>query len=175
MIDILRTRRSVRRYEKRPVDPGALAVIEEALLRCPSSRGFDPWTFLLVDDPDVLSRLSLAKEHGSDFLKSAALGIVICGDESRSDVWVEDCAIAAIVAQLTAQSLGLGSCWIQIRKRPHSPKKSAEEYVREILAIPAGLRVASIVSMGYPAESKQPKPRTGLDYGKIYRNQYGAS
>jgi nitroreductase len=128
--------------------------------------------FVFVDDPDLLRLLAQAKEHGSSFLKDAALGIVVCGDEIKSDVWVEDCSIASIVAQLTAQFLGLGSCWIQIRKRPHSQEKTAEEYIREILGIPQHLNVESIISIGYPAETKKPIPAEQLESAKIRYNKY---
>jgi hypothetical protein len=47
------------------------------------------------------------------------IGIVVCGDRTQSDVWIEDCSIASILAQMASQSLGLGSCWIQVRNRMH--------------------------------------------------------
>ena len=172
MIDILRTRRSIRKYEKKAIHKESLEVLKEALLRCPSSRGINPWMFVFVDDPELLKLLAQAKEHGSSFLKDAALGIVVCGDETKSDVWVEDCSIASIVAQLTAQSLGLGSCWIQIRKRPHSQNKAAEEYIQELLGIPQHLKVESIISIGFPAESKKPIPQEKLEIEKIRYNRY---
>ena len=172
MIEILRSRRSIRKYEKRPIDERSLETLKEALLRCPSSRGINPWTFIFVDDADLLAGLSKAKEHGSGFLKNAALAIVVCGDESDSDVWVEDCSIAAIVAHLTAHSLGLGSCWIQIRNRAHSTEKTAEKYVRELLGIPSNLRVESIISIGFPGENKTPLPAEKLQFEKIKYNRY---
>ena len=49
MIEILRTRRSIRKYEKKPVDEKLVAILKEALLRCPSSRGINPWTFVFVE------------------------------------------------------------------------------------------------------------------------------
>ncbi len=107
MIDILRTRRSIRKYENNPVDQGSVDVLKEALLRCPSSRGINPWTFIFVDDADVIDKLARSKAQGSAFLKDAPLAIVVCGDEAKSDVWVEDCSIASIVAHLTAHSLRL--------------------------------------------------------------------
>ncbi len=173
MIDILRTRRSVRNFEKKPIGLQSLDVMKEALLRCPSSRNSTPWTFIFVDDPDTLLRLSQAREQGSGFLKGAALAIVICGDESKSDVWVEDCAIAATVVQLTAHALGLGSCWTQVRRRPHSAEKSAGEYVRETLGIPKALHVECMIGIGYPADDR--KDAKELDYGKIRHNRYGES
>jgi nitroreductase len=172
MIDILRERRSIRKYEKRAIHKESLEILKEALLRCPTSRGINPWMFVFVDDPGLLELLAKAKEHGSSFLKDAALGIVVCGDEIKSDVWVEDCSIASIVVQLTAQSLGLGSCWIQIRKRPHSQDRTAEEYIQETLGIPQHMKVESIISIGYPAESKKPIPREKLEFEKIRYNKF---
>ena len=170
MIELLRSRRSVRRYEKRAVGGEHIEILKEALLRCPSYRGINPWTFVFVDDPDLLLGLSKAKEHGSSFIKEAALAVVVCGDEEKSDVWVEDCSIASIVAHLTAHSLGLGSCWIQIRNRPHGRGETAEEYLRELLDLPTGLMVEAIVAIGYTAEHPSPIPKERLDYGKIVRN-----
>ena len=174
MIDLLRTRRSIRKYEKKAISKELLDVLKEALLRCPSSRGINPWIFVFVDDAGLLNQLAMVKEHGSSFLKNAALGIVVCGDETKSDVWVEDCSIVSIVVQLVAQSSGLGSCWIQIRKRAHSPDKTAEEYVQKILGIPTHLKIESIISIGYPAETKKPIPQANLKFEKIHYNQYTA-
>lgn len=172
MIETLRKRRSIRKYQETAINSQALEVIKEALLRSPSSRGINPWTFIFVDQKELLRRLSQAKEQGAQFVKDAALAIVVCGDETKSDVWVEDCSIAAIVVQLAAQSLGLGSCWSQIRNRSHSKEKSAEKYIQELLHIPENLRVLSIVSIGVPAETKTPIAKEQLDYTKIHYNAY---
>jgi nitroreductase len=173
MIETLRTRRSIRKYEKRAIDEASLGVLREALLRCPTSMGKNPWTFIFVDDPKLLEGLSQAKEQGSQFLKGAALGIVVLGDETKTDVWVEDCSIASIVVQLAAQSLGLGSCWIQVRNRAHAGGKTAEEYIQGLLGIPGHMRVECIVSIGHPAETKTPAQADRLEYGKIHYNRYG--
>lgn len=175
MIDILRSRRSIRKYVKKAIDRESLKLIEEALLRSPSSRGVNPWRFILVDDPELLEQLSEAKQHGSQFLKGAALGIVVCADEAESDVWIEDCSVASIVAQLVAHSLGLGSCWIQIRNRFHSSGITAEDYIRGLLSIPEGAKILSIISIGYPAEAKPHVPEERLEQAKIMRNRYTAS
>ncbi len=172
MIEILRQRRSIRKYQARAIGAQELEVIKEALLRSPSSRGINPWTFIFVDGKDLLQKLSKAKEHGSEFVKDAALAVVVCGDESKSDVWIEDCSIASIVAHLTAQSLGLGSCWSQIRNRMHSKEESAENYVQQLLRLPKNLKVLSIIALGVPAESKTPIARDQLDYAKILFNSY---
>jgi nitroreductase len=172
MIDLLRSRRSVRKYEDRAIEEQHVETLKEALLRCPSSRGIKAWTFVFVDDRELLSMLSRAKEQGSAFLATAGLGIVVCGDETKSDVWVEDCSIASVVAHLTAHSLGLGSCWIQIRNRAHSKEKTAEQFIQELLGLPTSLKVEAIVSVGYPAENLAPVSKEQLDYVKITHNGF---
>jgi nitroreductase len=90
MIELLRKRRSIRKFTEEQVDPETVKLLVEALLRAPSSRGNDPWEFIVVDAKELLSGLSRAKEHGSEFLKEAPLAIVVCADSTRSDVWIEN-------------------------------------------------------------------------------------
>jgi nitroreductase len=172
MIELLRKRRSIRKYTEEKIDPEPVEVLIEALLRAPSSRGINPWEFVVVDDRELLSSLSHAKKHGAEFLKNAPLAIVVCADSTRSDVWIEDCSIASIIVQLTAVSLGLGSCWAQIRNRMHDSGIPAEEYVRELLGIPKHFTVESIIGIGHPAEIKKPIPARDLQYEKVKRNRY---
>ena len=167
MIERLRARRSIRKYEDKKIEPEQVEILKESLLRSPSSRDFKPWEFVLVHDRDVLLQLSRAKPHGAGFLKDAALGVVICGDENKSDVWVEDCSIAAILVQMTALSLGLGSCWIQIRKRSHETGIPSEQYIQKQLGLPDNLKVECIISLGYPAEKKRGIPKEHLAFGQL--------
>jgi nitroreductase len=172
MIDLLRKRRSIRKYTGKAVDKESLGLLIEALLRSPSSLNNRPWEFIIVDNPELLSKLSKAKEYGAGFLEKATLGIVICADSTKSDVWVEDCSIASILVQLTAESLGLGNCWIQIRKRNYSENKTSEKYIQEILGIPEHINVLSIISIGWPDETRKPVPKNSLDYGKVRYNYF---
>lgn len=173
MIELVRKRRSIRSYSGEPIERSTLDLLVETVLRAPSSRNINPCEFIVVDDAGLLQQLSTAKHHGSNFLKGAAAGIVVCADETKSDVWVEDCSIAAILVQMVAQPLGLGSCWIQIRKRPHGPGTSAEAYVQGLLGLPGHLRVACIISLGHPAEKRRPLAASQLQYGKVAHNRYG--
>lgn len=170
--DLVEQRRSIRRFKSDPVERMKIDRLIETALRSPSSRGFNPWRFVVVDDPAMLAQLSCAKPHGAAFLREAPLGIVVLGDAETSDVWVEDCSIAAILIQLGAQALGLGSCWIQIRRREHDKTTSSDEYVRELLSIPENLKVASILAIGYPAEEKPPHPAASLELEKVHLNHY---
>lgn len=172
MIDLLRKRRSIRVYEDRKIESEKIEILKEALVRSPSSRSINPWEFIFVDEKELLQILSQAKEHGSEFLEDAALGIVVCGDEKQSDVWIEDCSIASILVQMVAQSIGLGSCWVQIRNRLHNKDTTSEEYVQKLLGIPKNMKVESIISLGYPAEKKIGVPKEKLPFKKIRMNGY---
>ncbi|MDI6447453.1 nitroreductase family protein [Anaerobaca lacustris] len=172
MIDLLRDRRSIRRYLDRQIEAEKIELLREAALRAPSSRKIDPCEFIFVDDRATLEKLAACKPHGAAFLNGAALGIVICGDDTRSDVCVEDCSIASILIQMAAQSVGLGSCWIQVRKRMHDDHLSAEQYMQTLLGIPDHVRVESIVAVGYPAEHRTPLPAEELKTSKVHLNRF---
>jgi len=147
-IDLLRSRRSIRQFEKRPVEKAKIDLLVEAALRSPSSRGFNPWEFIVVDNPELIDRLS--------------------------DVWVEDVSIAAIILHLAATDLGLGSCWIQLRKRDRDATQTAGEYAAEVLGLPKGMEVSSIMAIGYPAQHPKPHPNESLLRNKVSVNGYGA-
>ena len=172
MIAVLQSRRSIRQYDTKSIEKEKLATLKEAVLRSPSSRGNQPWHFIFIEDRGLIEGLARSKEHGSQFLAGAPLAIIVCADENKSDVWIEDCSIATTIAHLTAHSLGLGSCWIQIRKRPHDMHRTAESYIKDLLSLPDHLSVATILAVGYPAEEKRPVPRESLDYGRISINGF---
>jgi nitroreductase len=173
MLEILKKRRSVRSYKKNEVEAEKLSILVQSALLSPTSRNLQPWEFVVVTDKDTLVKLSRSKEDGSGFLKNAPLCIVVIADPDKSDVWVEDASIASIIIQLTAESLGLSSCWIQIRKRKHKNGLTAEQYVREILRIPENMSVESIIAVGYSDEKPGPRPDKKLKYEKIRLNEYG--
>jgi len=91
---------------------------------------------------------------------------------------VEDASIAAFCIQLEAQSLGLDSCWIQIRNRRHDEETKSEDYsyVKDYLNIPdifEDVRVDSIISLGYPGEKKDSYTEDDADFAKVYQGKFG--
>lgn len=167
MITLMRTRRSIRRFLDQPIEASKIELLKEAALRSPTSRNLEPWEFVFVDDREMLGKLCACKPHGAAFLAGAALGIVVCAHTTESDVWVEDCSVASILLQMTAQSLGLGSCWVQVRERMYEGAVTSTQYVQELLSLPAHVQVASIIGMGYPAEQREPKPLDQLNWARM--------
>ncbi len=172
MLELLQQRRSVRKYKSQPVEPEKIALLSEALLRAPSSRNFQPCEFILVDDPEKLQQLAIAKAHGTSFFASAPLAIVIGADPQKSDVWIEDSSIAAIIVQLAAESQGLKSCWAQLRLRKHDDDTSASEFVRQLVGLPEGMEVPMVIAVGYADIEVPGHPREELSDNKIHKNQY---
>jgi nitroreductase len=175
MIKLLRARRSIRRYADRPIERKKLDVLKEAALRSPSSRNIDPCEFVFVQDREILQELARCKPHGASFLAGAPLAIVVCGNPDESDTWIEDCSIASILLQTTAQSRALGSCWIQVRNRMFDDSTPSTQYIQNLLTIPAHIEVESIIAVGYPAESRAPVPRQNLKHYKIHVGRYQGS
>ena len=172
-LELAQNRRSIRKYQNKPISPDMVDTIVEALLRAPTSRGKNSWEFVVVNDPGLLEKLSRSKPHGASFLRNAALGIVVCGDPQVSDVWIEDASIASIFIHLAAAALGLGSCWIQIRERNHNDSQTAEAYIASALKLPSHIKVESIIAIGYPDEHKSGLPKESLPYKKVSLNRYG--
>jgi len=171
-IETIRTRRSIRKFTDEKISDEAINLLKEIALRSPSSRNLDPWKFWFVQSPALLKELAKAKTSGSTLIDGAKLAIIVGADENISDVWVEDCSIASIFLQLAAQTLGLGSCWVQIRNR-NSQKSSSEDFVKNILniaqtgIIPKNIRICSIIAVGHPAEKRNPLEFSELNFTKI--------
>ena len=173
LIDLLRARRSIRRFKDQKIEQEKLELLLEAALRSPSSKGNNPWEFIVVTDRERLDKLSVAKAHGATFLNNAPLAIVVCADPAKSDVWVEDAAIAATLIHLEATDLGLGSCWVQMRLRQREDATSSQAYLTDLLGLPDGLMVLAIIGIGYPVETKSGHPSSTLCTNQVSYEHYG--
>jgi nitroreductase len=173
MLDLLIRRRSIRKYQEERIEAEKISQLIRAALLSPSSRNLKPWEFVVVEERELLAGLAKSKPHGAAFLSGAVLGVVVLADPEKCDVWIEDTSIASILLHLTAESLGLGSCWIQIRERWYTEQITAEDYIKTLLKIPDKYRVESIIAVGYPAEHKLPHQESELQYHKIHMNTFG--
>jgi nitroreductase len=174
VLDLLKKRRSTRKFKETKIPGDIIDKLIKAALLSPSSRSIRPWEFIVVTDKIMLEKLAGSKEHSSSFLKHAPLAIIVMADETKSDVWVEDTSIASIIIQLTAETMGLGSCWIQIRNRMHNSTLTAEKYIKELLAIPDNYKIESIIALGYPDENKPPYSEEELKYDVVHMDKYGS-
>lgn len=178
-LELTLRRRSIRRYQDRPVEDDKLQTLLQAALSSPSSKHLNPWEFVVVTDRDVLTRMAGCRTYGSAMLRESPLGIVVCADADLADTWQCDAAIAAHNILLAAEDLGLGACWVQVHGRGLDPQPDADnaladatDMIRTLLHIPDRLKVLCIVSVGYKAEEKKPINPDKLQYDKIHYEQY---
>ncbi|MBZ4676398.1 MAG: NAD(P)H-dependent dehydrogenase/reductase [Anaerophaga sp.] len=172
MLDIIQKRRSCRTFEPKKVERDKIDQLLRAALWSPTSKNNRPWEFVVVENPETLERLSKCKSHSAAFLSGAPLAIVVLGDPAKSDVWIEDCSIASILMQITAESIGLGSTWIQIRLRTDDEGNLASENVKKIINAPGSLEVLNIIAFGYKAKERAPYSEDVLLWEKVHYEKF---
>ena len=153
---LIKSRKSTRKFTDQLLNPEQVEMILKAALMAPASKRKNPWQFVVVEDKEMLAKLSVCKPAGAAFLKDCALAVVVLANVMESDVWVEDASIASIYMQLQAEDLGLGSCWCQIRNRQMEDDTDAAQYVRGLLDVPYQLDVLSIIGIGYKDQERKP-------------------
>jgi nitroreductase len=173
LIELLRHRRSTRKFKDTLISPELVQQLMQAALMAPASKSSNPWQFILVDDKEMLRALSVSKKNGAKLLENAALAVVVIADPQASDVWVEDASIATVFLQLEAEDLGLGSCWVQIRRRQNEEGEDSEAVVRRLLDIPDTFRVESIVAFGVKESVKPPYEEANLPWEKVHIGKFG--
>lgn len=170
--NLLVKRRSIRRYTTQEVSAEDVKLILEAALMAPTSKSSRPWQFIVVEDKDMLERLSHCKPAGAAPIANAAFAVVVAADPTLSDPWVEDASIAAAYMQLQAEDLGLGSCWIQVRGRFAGDTTPSEEYVQELLNMPDTLPVVCIMTFGHKDEERKPCNTDKLLWERVHIGQW---
>lgn len=170
--DMLFTRHSIRKYTDEPIDGEHVKLLLEAALLAPSGKSVRPWEFVVVEDKEVLAKMSECRPFGSGPVAKCKLAIVVCGDPGKTDVWVEDCTIAATYIQLQAEALGLGSCWIQMRGRFDKDNNDSADLIRELLDIPGEQQVECIIVLGHKDEVRRPVDPEKLLWEKVHIGKF---
>jgi nitroreductase len=164
VLDVIRTRRSIRRYTQDPILEADISRILEAGRWAPSADNIQPCTLIVLRNPEMRNKLADTLPWGG-FLSQAALGIAVVVDETVSTHAVEDGAAATQNMLLEAHSLGLGACWIGTYGSAH------EASAKKVLKVPAGKRLLSVIALGHPAQTGRStrKPLAEL----VFTDQYG--
>jgi nitroreductase len=169
---LLINRRSYRKYADGPLAGDAVQLILEAALLSPTSKNKHSWEFVVVEDREMLAKLSRCKAQSAAFIADAALAVVVLGNPLETDAWIEDASIAAINMQLQAEELGIGSCWVQVRNRGFSETITSGEYINGILDVPMPLEVLCVISFGNKEKSRSPNNVDQLLWEKVHLGKY---
>ena len=153
LLDILRKRKSIRKYTEEEISQETIDKILEAAKLAPSGRNKKPVKLIVVRDKEALEYLSNTRSHGSQLLAGANAAIVVTGDSELSDTWIEDCSIAMTIMQLRATELGIGNCWVQVRGRMlEETNEITEDLIKAKLDIEDKYSVECMLALGMPAE-----------------------
>ena len=172
-LDAIRTRRSVRWFDDKPVPEEAVRAILAAGMAGPTAVNSRDWSFIVVTDREMLDKMAAGNGGAADPLKRATLGILLCGDLSRAfvrepDYWIVDGAIAGQNMLLAAHELGLGGVWLGTW--PQKDKMAAQA---ALFDLPEGIVPHSLFAFGYPLPPEQDPRRKGEPAFEEDRVHYG--
>jgi len=159
LMEVIRKRRSVRRYKPDPVPEEDIKYALEAARLAPSWANTQCWHFVVVTDQDVKREVAQAG-NGNRWIARAPVIIVACADPTRpgarDDIpnYLVDMGIAIEHLILAATERGLGTCWIGWFD---------ESKVKEVLGVPENIRVVASTPLGYPDEAPAARGRKGLE------------
>jgi nitroreductase len=144
--DAIRSRRNVREFEDRSIEPEQLDRILEAGRRAPSSRNWQPWDFVVVTDRAQLGELAQVWQgawHVAGSAATIALVAPLPEDDQQRD-WIQfDLGQATMMLMLAATDLGVGTAHAAVTDQP---------LARRVLGLPEDRFCAYVISLGYPKD-----------------------
>ena len=153
-ITALKTRRSVRAYTGEPVRQEVLADLIDCGRLAASAVNIQPWEFVAVTEPRMLSAIAAATDYGKFIAQAAACIVVLCRD---TKYYLEDGCNASQNILVAAHAYGLGGCWVAGDKKPYA------ERIRRMVGAPDGVRLVSLLAIGHPAERPEKEKRPLAD------------
>ena len=158
--ELVRSRRSTRRFTGAHVGESALREILDIAAQAPSSWGGHPVEYIVVRDRATLRELARCKAMGAGPLAHGDVAIVPIVDTRNLELWVEDAAVASTYLLLAAEHVGVGACWIHMRgRRGHT--RMADDDIRALLGVPGHYGILNVVSLGVrkdPPEQRHVRP-----------------
>lgn len=161
-IECLKTRRSVRAYERKAVPGEILEDLVDCGRLAASAINVQPWAFVVVTDADTKRQLADITDHGSFIAQAAACIAVFCLDRKY---YLEDGSAATQNILNAARAHGLGACWVAGDKKPYAPE------IGKLLGLPEDYKLVSLVSVGYPAEIPSPAKKPLAEV--LHWNKFG--
>lgn len=170
--ELIKTRRSMRKFTDEELTQEEVELLLRAALMSPSSHRSTGWEFIAVDDKQTLAQLAESKDSGAAFVAEAPLAIVVAANPEVTDAWVEDASIAALMIQLQAEDLGLGSCWAHMHNRHAADGTPANDVIHELLGLPENLQVLCVIAVGHKGMERKPFNEEHLQWEKVHINKW---
>jgi len=146
--EVIKTRRSVRKFESKPVPEDVVRDILDCARLAPTANNIQPWIFGAVLDGDLKKEISELTDHGK-FIKGCPVCFAVFAD-STTKYFLEDGSAATenILLGCTAHGIVAGH------------KKAYAESVRKLLNVPEPYKLISLVAAGYSRQKPSPKKKS---------------
>ena len=167
MLDTIYDRRSIRKYQEKPVEEKLLNEILKAGMYAPSAVNKQPWHFVVITDKEVMRDIKNLHPYASS-LQTAPVAIMVCGDtnlEFAQNFYLTDCAAVTENILLAAKWLGLDTCWMGI----YPWEKTMKDF-SDYFKLPENIKPYSLIAVGYDTETKSRPDR--FDESKIHINKW---
>ncbi|MCK5035159.1 MAG: nitroreductase family protein [Candidatus Sabulitectum sp.] len=152
MLDAIRNRRSIRKYQDKPVPSEKLEILIRAAMQAPSARNTQPWEFVITEDRDILSRIPDFHPYAG-MVPSAGAVILVCGNrelQGEISYILEDCSAAIQNILLEAVNQDIGAVWLGVY-----PREDRIQGMISLFNLPGHIVPIALVSLGFPGESKE--------------------
>jgi len=162
LLKIIKERRSIRKFQPKPIPEEIINKLIEALIWAPSAGNLQSRKFYFVFDNEIKEKLAVAA-FGQSSIAQAPLVVVGCADDrisrrygKRGEELYSICDVSASIQNmmLLIHEQGLGSVWMGAFD---------EKEVAKILNLPETLHPIAIVPIGYPAEKPSAPPRVSKE------------
>ena len=162
-------RRSVRKFQDKPVSDALVQDALEAAMAAPSANAKDPWEIVVVRNLETLARIAAGLPYGQ-MLAAAPVGFVVCGDLQRVNgphlsYLLQDGSACIENLLLALSMLGLGGVWLGVH-----PREDRIAHVRDLFRLPEHILPIGVVAAGYPAETHP--PRTRFSAARVHRERW---
>jgi nitroreductase len=166
-LETITARRSIRKYQDRPVEKEKLELLLQAAMAAPSANNRKPWEFVVITEAEKMAEIRSALTFGK---YDAPAAIAVCGNTSKlknliGAFWVQDCSAATENILLAAVGLGLGTVWLGVH-----PIHNFKKRVAKVLDLPGHIEPLNVIYVGYPAEEKP--ARTQYDPKRVHWNTF---
>lgn len=148
LLETMLKRRSCRSFNDIPVTDDQIDQIVTAGLSSPTGHGYYPCELVIVKERELLNRLEGTRVGGGTIIKNSSVTIFVLGDTVKSETWIEDASIILSNMHLMADSMGLGSCWIQGRLRTAVNGEKTDDFVKKILNYPDNYELLGALAIG---------------------------
>jgi nitroreductase len=142
--EVIKKRRSVRKFEERPISNEIIQDILECARLAPTANNVQPWLFGAVTDRKLRMQISELTDHGK-FIKDCAVCFAVFAD-CTTKYFLEDGSAATENILLACTAYGIGSCWVA------GHKKTYAEAVRKLPNVPEPYTLISLVAAGYSTQ-----------------------